>query len=85
MRLASAARHLRTVDRSAFAAAYLNALETWTWRFRANGPAAVLAGAPGVVRASASPTKRIAAGAVLTVVAVGMLVAAVFANLEGPT
>jgi BirA family biotin operon repressor/biotin-[acetyl-CoA-carboxylase] ligase len=34
----------RTVDRSAFAAAYLNALETWTWRFRAKGPAAVLAG-----------------------------------------
>jgi len=34
----------RTVDRSAFAAAYLNALETWTWRFRAQGPAAVLAG-----------------------------------------
>jgi hypothetical protein len=47
--------------------------------------AAVLASAPGVVRASASTTKRVAAGAVLTVVAVGMLVAAVFANLEPPT
>ena len=47
--------------------------------------AAVLAVAPGVVRASASPAKRVAAGAVLTVVAAGMLVAAVFANLEAPT
>src|SRR5712691_2660847 len=34
----------RTVDRSAFAAAYLNALETWTRRFRTEGPPAVLAG-----------------------------------------
>jgi len=34
----------RTVDRSAFAAAYLNALETWTRRFRTGGPATVLAG-----------------------------------------
>jgi len=34
----------RAVDRSAFAAAYLNSLETWTWRFRAKGSAAVLAG-----------------------------------------
>jgi hypothetical protein len=47
--------------------------------------AAAVAIAPGVVRASASPTKRIAGGAVLTVVAVGMLVAAVSANLEAPT
>jgi BirA family transcriptional regulator, biotin operon repressor / biotin---[acetyl-CoA-carboxylase] ligase len=34
----------RTVDRNAFAATYLNALEIWTWRFRAKGPAAILAG-----------------------------------------
>jgi BirA family transcriptional regulator, biotin operon repressor / biotin---[acetyl-CoA-carboxylase] ligase len=34
----------RLVDRSAFAAAYLNALETWTRRFRREGPPAVLAG-----------------------------------------
>jgi BirA family biotin operon repressor/biotin-[acetyl-CoA-carboxylase] ligase len=34
----------RTVDRSAFAAAYLNALEAWTCRFRTEGPSAVLAG-----------------------------------------
>jgi hypothetical protein len=41
--------------------------------------------APGVVRASGSTTRRITAGAVLTVVAVGVLVAAAFANLEPPT
>jgi BirA family biotin operon repressor/biotin-[acetyl-CoA-carboxylase] ligase len=34
----------RRVDRSAFAADYLNALERWTHRFRTDGAAAVLAG-----------------------------------------
>jgi BirA family transcriptional regulator, biotin operon repressor / biotin---[acetyl-CoA-carboxylase] ligase len=34
----------RQVDRSAFAAEYLNALERWVHRFRTDGPAAVLAG-----------------------------------------
>ena len=34
----------RQVDRSAFAADYLNALERWALRFRTEGPAAVLAG-----------------------------------------
>jgi hypothetical protein len=46
--------------------------------------AAVLAVAPGVLRASASTTKRMTAGAVLTVATAGMLVVAVFANLEPP-
>ena len=47
--------------------------------------AAVVAVAPGVIRAPASTTKRATAGAVLTVAAAGMLVVAVFANLEPPT
>jgi BirA family biotin operon repressor/biotin-[acetyl-CoA-carboxylase] ligase len=34
----------RQVDRSAFAADYLNALERWVHRFRTDGPAAVLVG-----------------------------------------
>ena len=34
----------RRVDRSAFAAEYLNALDRWVSRFRTDGPAAVLAG-----------------------------------------
>ena len=46
---------------------------------------AVAAVAPGVARAPTSVPRRITAGAVLTVVAVGMLVVAVFANLEPPT
>ena len=33
----------RRFDRSAFAAAYLNALERWAYRFRTEGAAAILA------------------------------------------
>jgi len=34
----------REVDRDAFAAAYLNALDAWTTRYRSDGPSAVLEG-----------------------------------------
>ena len=45
---------------------------------------AVAAVAPGVARAPTSVPRRITAGAVIAVAAAGMLVVAVFANLEPP-